>query len=70
MVSWIPLAGNLGMTYIVRVSLESLLAFPAHLPIPQLDGHVITGRQNEGLRRVDTNGSDVIWVGLEARDFF
>lgn len=54
----------------MRMTLESLLALPAHLPIPQFDGHVITGCQNERLRGMDTDRSDVVWVGLEARDFF
>lgn len=61
---------SFGMTYIVRVTLEGLLALPAHLPIPQFDSHVITGRQNERLRWVDTNRSDIVGMGLEARNFF
>lgn len=54
----------------MRVSFESLLALPAHLPIPQFDGHVITSRQNEGLGRVNANSSYVVGVGLEAGDLF
>lgn len=61
---------NQGITYIMRVSLESLLALPAHLPIPQLDRHIVTGRQYERLSRVDTDRSDVIGMRLEACDLF
>lgn len=55
---------------IVAVALEDLHALPALLPIPKLDGHVIGGSQNKGLRRVDSNGTDVVGVGLEGGDLF
>lgn len=65
-----PVQRSQGMTYIMRVSLESLLALPAHLPVPQLDRHIVTGRQHERLSGVDTDRSDVIGVRLEACDLF
>lgn len=58
------------MTYIMRMTLEGLLALPSHLPIPQFDGHIITGCQYERLRGMYTDRSDVVRVGLEARDLF
>lgn len=41
---------------------------PSLLPIPALDGHVVTTRQDETERRVDCQTSDVIWVRLERGD--
>lgn len=55
-------------TYVMRVSLKGLLALPAHLPVPQLDCHIITGRQDERLRGMHAYRPDVVGVRLEARD--
>jgi hypothetical protein len=49
----------------MAVTFECLNVFPALVPIPQLDRHVITRGKNEGLSGVDDNGADVIWVRLE-----
>ena len=50
------------------MTLENLDALPAFLPVEQLNGHVIGGGENEGLGRVNGDGSDVVGVGLEGGD--
>lgn len=54
---------------IMAVSLENLYALPPLFPIPELDGHVIGRGKDEWLRRVNSNGSDVVRVGFEGGDF-
>jgi hypothetical protein len=54
---------------VVAMTLEHLDALPAFIPIPELYGHVIGRRQDEGLRGVDGDGADVVRVGFERRDF-
>ena len=55
---------------IMAVALERLHALPSPFPIPQLNRHVITGRQHEGLCGMHDDGTDVVWVGLEGGDLF
>lgn len=54
----------------MAMSLVNLYTFPSFIPIPQLYAHVIGGRKNEGLRRVDDDRANVIRVGLERCDLF
>ena len=49
----------------MAMSFEHLNASPAFLPVPELDGHVIGSGQDKGLRRVDCNRANVVWVRLE-----
>lgn len=42
-----------------------LHTLPSFVPIPELDAHVIRGGQDEGLRGMDNNGTDIIGVCLE-----
>lgn len=53
---------------IVTVSLENLNTFPALIPVPKLNGHVIGGGEDERLGRVDGDGTDVIGMRLERCD--
>jgi hypothetical protein len=46
---------------VVGVALKHLHTLPVLLPVPQLDEHVIGGRDHERLRRVDRQATDVIW---------
>jgi hypothetical protein len=58
-----------GQTHdIMAVAFEDLNAFPALVPVPKLDGHVIGGGEDERLSRVDGDGTDVIGMRLERRD--
>jgi hypothetical protein len=50
------------------MALEDLNAFPGLLPIPQFYGHIVTSGKDKALCRVNGNGSNVIRMGLEARD--
>lgn len=52
----------------MTVALEDLNAFPASLPIPELDCHVIGCGQNERLSGVDDDRSNVVGMSLERRD--
>lgn len=47
------------------MTLEHLNAPPAFLPIPESDCHIIGCGQDKGLRRMDYNRPDVVWVGFE-----
>ena len=51
-----------------RVALEDPDVLPPLLPVPELDGHVITGGKDEGLCRVDDNGADVVGMRLKRCD--
>lgn len=51
-----------------RVALEYPHILPPLLPVPKLDGHVITGGKDERLCRVDHDRADVIGVRLEGSD--
>lgn len=67
-----PTVGVLGVDgqahNVVGVTLKHLYAFPALLPVPELDCHVIGGGQDEWLRRVDHDRSDIVGVGLKGGD--
>lgn len=54
--------------HVMAVPFKHLHALPAFLPVPQLDCHVIGGSQDERLRRVDSDRSDIIGVRLELRN--
>ena len=47
-----------------------LHTFPSFVPIPELDAHVIGGGQDEGLRGMDNNGTDIVRVGFEGGYLF
>ena len=49
----------------MAMTLKDLYALPSLLPVPKLDGHIIGGSKNEGLRRVDGDSSDVVRVSFE-----
>ena len=53
---------------VVAVALEHLDALPALLPIPELNCHVIRCGEDEGLRGVNGDGSDVVGMRLEGGD--
>jgi hypothetical protein len=48
------------------MSLKDLDTFPTLVPIPKLDGHVIRAGQDKRLSGMDADGTNVIWVSLEA----
>ena len=50
---------------VVRVALEDLLARPLVLPVPELDGHVVTGGEDVGLGGMDGYAAYVVRVRLE-----
>ncbi len=50
---------------VVSVALEDLLAGPLVIPVPELDGHVVTARQQVRLSRVNGETADVVRVSLE-----
>lgn len=52
----------------MTVSLIDLHALPSPVPVPHLYCHVITGGQNEWLRRMHCDRSDVIRMCLEGSD--
>lgn len=52
-----------------RVSCTHLDASPLFLPIPSLDGHVITTGKHDTRGRVDGQTANVIWMGFECSDF-
>ncbi len=45
---------------VMGMPLEHADALPALIPVPKLDGHVIARAEDEGLRRMDDNSSDVV----------
>lgn len=53
---------------IVRMSFENLMlliieylyAFPIFLPVPQLNGHVVTATQDQWLRWMHCNGANIV----------
>lgn len=53
----------------MAVALENLYTFPSFIPIPQLYCHVIRRREDEGLRWMYDDSSDVVWVRFEGGDF-
>ena len=56
--------------HIMAVALEDLNAFPALLPIPELDRHVIGRGKDKRLSGVDDNRSNVVGMGLKGCDLF
>ena len=56
--------------HIVAVTFKNLHAFPTFVPIPQFDRHVIAGREDKGLLRVNDNGANVIGMRFKRRDLF
>ena len=50
------------------MAFEHLHALPSLLPIPKLDGHVIGGRQNKRLGRMNGNGANIVRMRLEGCD--
>lgn len=54
----------------MAMSFVNLYTFPSFIPIPQLYAHVIRGRKNEGLRRVDDDGANVVRMCFKGRDLF
>lgn len=54
----------------MAMSFVNLYTFPSFIPIPQLYAHVIRGRKNEGLRRVDDDGANIVRMCFERRDLF
>ena len=54
---------------IVRVPLEELSAFKIAIPIPQLDGHVVTASEEVGQGGVHLHISDVVGMSLKVLDF-
>jgi hypothetical protein len=50
---------------IVAVALEELGASPALLPVPQLDSHVVGGGEHQRERRMDSEATDKVRVGLK-----
>ena len=42
---------------------------PISIPVPQLDGHVITRRQDERQGRMNRQATNVIWMGFDLTDF-
>lgn len=55
---------------VVRMSFEDALACPHLVPVPQLNQHVITARENQWLCRVDSNASNVICMCFERVELF
>ena len=55
---------------IVAVPLVYLHTFPPFIPIPKFYAHVIGGREDEGLRRVDNDSANVVGMRFEGCDFF
>ena len=53
---------------IVSVAFKDLHTLPTLVPVPQLDEHVVRGRQHVRLRRVDGKATDVIRMALEGLD--
>ena len=53
----------------MTVALKNLYAFPSFIPIPELYCHVVRCGEDEGLRWMYNNGTDVVWVGFEGGDF-
>ena len=47
---------------VVRMALKHPNTLPTLLPVPQLDGHVIAGAEDEGLCGMDYNRTDVVGV--------
>jgi hypothetical protein len=43
---------------------------PLLVPIPSLDGHIITASEDNRGSRMDSEASDIIRVSLECSDFF
>jgi hypothetical protein len=54
----------------MTMPLEDLHTLPRLLPVPQLNCHVITCSEAEGLSRMYSYGTNVVGVGLEAGDLF
>lgn len=54
----------------MRVPLKCLHTFPALIPIPQLDGHIIAGGEHKWLCRVHNDGTNIVRVSFECGDFF
>lgn len=52
----------------MAMSFKDVHTLPALVPIPQLDGHVITRSEDEGLCWVHDNGSYVVGMRFEGRD--
>jgi hypothetical protein len=50
------------------MSLESLHALPALIPIPQLDGHIITSSENKRLRGMHNDRTDIVGMSFKRRD--
>ena len=53
--------------HVVVVPLEDLDVLPAAVPVPQLDEHVVRGREDVRQRRVDGDRPDVVGVRLKRR---
>ena len=47
---------------VVRMALKHPNTLPTLLPVPQLDGHVIAGAEDERLGRMNNDGADVVRV--------
>ena len=52
----------------MSVSLENNGIFPLIVPIPQLDGHIVTGAHDKGQRGMDSDAANVISVSLKLLD--
>jgi hypothetical protein len=46
-----------------------LYVFPLLLPVPSLDCHIVTSGQHDARSWMNSETSDVVWVGLEGGDF-
>ena len=55
---------------VVGVALENLLTGPILVPVPQLDAHVVGGRQSERPLRMNGDAADVVGMRLEHVDAF
>ena len=53
----------------MAVALKNLDTLPSLVPIPELYCHVIRSCEDERLGWVYNNGTDVVWVSFEGRDF-
>lgn len=53
----------------MRVALKRLYTLPALIPIPQLDGHIITGGEDKWLCGMHNDGPDVVRVSFEGGYF-